>query len=236
MDLSSQTRTDIELFRMSSLYRRSRSTASLLPTSCAPIGHPSKGGAGLPRMVLLGLLVLAAFCGAGYARTSTIPEVPESAELAVEGSVAAAIDSHAEHEAAPTAVPAEVASAAASVAVPRAAVTAEPCSNGHVDCEVWATQGECTKNKQFMWNTCRKACALCAGFTDHKLDVAAEAETSRPEHVEATGNNTPPSDKNKLCVTWAKAGECKLNPTFMLKTCQHACASQGHYPIAHDES
>lgn len=32
-------------------------------------------------------------------------------------------------------------------------------------CEQWAAQGECTKNKEYMDDTCKKSCSVCVGNT-----------------------------------------------------------------------
>jgi len=38
---------------------------------------------------------------------------------------------------------------------------AEKCSDGHPECDGWASDGECETNPEFMTRVCRKSCGLC---------------------------------------------------------------------------
>ena len=40
----------------------------------------------------------------------------------------------------------------------------------------------------------------------------------------AKGTN---QDCDEKCIFWAKAGECKKNPDYMLKNCKESCQNQG---------
>ena len=40
----------------------------------------------------------------------------------------------------------------------------------------------------------------------------------------AKGTN---QDCDEKCIFWAKAGECKKNPDYMLENCKMSCQNQG---------
>ncbi len=65
-------------------------------------------------------------------------------------------------------------------------------------CELWASQGECENNVDYMTIYCRKSCDLC-------VDLSCIDEDSR-------------------CGGWASAGECDSNPDYMSRNCKKSCA------------
>lgn len=74
----------------------------------------------------------------------------------------------------------------------------EPCADGNPeDCLVWAQQGECDRNPEYMHQECRQSCGQCTSGGCQDLD--------------------------RDCETWAEDGECTANPDFMKVKCQRSC-------------
>lgn len=67
------------------------------------------------------------------------------------------------------------------------------------ECVLWAQQGECTKNPEYMLANCLQAC------NDHPLDDKGEPEQ---------------------CAGWAAQGECTRNPKYMMHECPKSCSEQ----------
>ncbi|XP_061180039.1 uncharacterized protein LOC133188574 [Saccostrea echinata] len=106
------------------------------------------------------------------------------------------------------------------------------CVNTYNDwqCHVWATQGECDINPDFMKVSCKRACRVCG----HEEDEAGE------NHVAAWSwqwfglfANLFPGDwamsdcvdhfKNDKCQEWAKNGDCITNANWMGRFCKKSC-------------
>jgi len=79
-------------------------------------------------------------------------------------------------------------------------VDAEPtlsglCLNLDDDCELFASQGECSKNPSWMEKNCARSCGYCP----------------------------PCTDGHESCEFWAHQGECNANPDYMLANCPRSC-------------
>ena len=79
----------------------------------------------------------------------------------------------------------------------------EPCVDHEEQCLLWADNGECTDNADYMGRVCRKSCYLC--------DDETEAECT-----DLGGED---------CTTWAKAGECLTNRPYMARNCRRSCGT-----------
>mmetsp|Transcript_12114 Transcript_12114/g.28737 ORF Transcript_12114/g.28737 Transcript_12114/m.28737 type:complete len:1065 (-) Transcript_12114:262-3456(-) len=67
-------------------------------------------------------------------------------------------------------------------------------------CDLWASQGECNTNMNYMDIFCRKTCDRCG---DKATDSC--------------------KDGDDRCVGWANDGECTTNPSYMELNCAKAC-------------
>lgn len=79
---------------------------------------------------------------------------------------------------------------------PNSGITDSPC-------EMWAKQGQCETNADYMLKQCPVACGACRAKR---------------------------KDKDKLCNEWAHNGECQENSGFMFKNCPIACGIGGDDP------
>eukprot|EP00931_Biecheleriopsis_adriatica_P006867 TRINITY_DN108210_c0_g1_i1.p1 TRINITY_DN108210_c0_g1~~TRINITY_DN108210_c0_g1_i1.p1 ORF type:complete len:250 (-),score=44.51 TRINITY_DN108210_c0_g1_i1:35-784(-) len=68
-------------------------------------------------------------------------------------------------------------------------------------------------------------CALSALQVRGELQDLADAEEQGLAHE--SGNATGCSDKRSDCSGWAKRGECKKNPRYMLDKCKRSCGGCG---------
>ncbi|XP_074652825.1 uncharacterized protein LOC141907149 [Tubulanus polymorphus] len=76
------------------------------------------------------------------------------------------------------------------------------CENVHPQCSNWASKGFCNgRYAIYMKKSCKKSCNHCS-----------ESERSK-DCV----------DGNYNCAAWAKRGECKNNPAYMLFYCRKSC-------------
>ncbi|CAB9519968.1 Prolyl 4-hydroxylase subunit alpha-1 [Seminavis robusta] len=130
-------------------------------------------------------------------------------------------------------------------------VNATECVDDHVDCEWWASEGECDDNANYMWQFCRKSCDTCKGFKELKLDMGVKQTISGrsidPEHEEELKElledtkeymeNVVFKDPKYLnvrrhcrnldgdCTYLAHQGECEESPDYMNEFCPLACKS-----------
>jgi len=64
----------------------------------------------------------------------------------------------------------------------------------------------------------------CSGYTQTTGSVKPKPETAKPtEEVATVKPDLTCKDTNEYCATWAKNGECQVNPGWMLKNCPVAC-------------
>ncbi|KAK3094298.1 hypothetical protein FSP39_000021 [Pinctada imbricata] len=84
------------------------------------------------------------------------------------------------------------------------------CRNNGNDwqCNIWATQGECARNKDYMYSNCRRACGLCG-----------DAFEQHPE----IGNQCRNFFDDATCEKWKDLGDCVVNEQWMKKNCKKTC-------------
>lgn len=128
------------------------------------------------------------------------------------------------------------------------------CDNANVQCEYWASLGECDNNPSYMKTQCRQACGTCdvmiseagAAFGEAQVLEGSEfgisretiqqvvndsaaylAEVEAKEQQADNDSTIRPLCRNEeaLCSLWAAMGECQANPTYMKKSCAPACMS-----------
>lgn len=74
------------------------------------------------------------------------------------------------------------------------------------NCGVWASQGECVVNSDYMLVYCKRSCSVCTGSSTAPPPPACQ-------DLDTSGN----------CAAWARQGECTRNPNYMLSHCKLSC-------------
>ncbi|XP_027060312.1 uncharacterized protein LOC113686839 isoform X1 [Pocillopora damicornis] len=82
------------------------------------------------------------------------------------------------------------------------------CQDDYYTCHIWATKGECSANKKWMRENCKRSCNVCG---------AISATTPPPANCEDD------SQYKGQCPGWAKIGECQKNPAWMKLHCRKSC-------------
>lgn len=82
----------------------------------------------------------------------------------------------------------------------------EICMDTNEQCGSWASNGECTKNPQFMNDSCRRSCGLCSQGASISDELPCRDTGSRED-----------------CEYWSTMGECQANEAFMRGQCQRSC-------------
>ena len=72
-------------------------------------------------------------------------------------------------------------------------------------CVLWAKQGECEVNPNFMLDVCAKSCAVKRAGLELDKILATQ------------------HDKHPECKSFARNGECDVNPGYMTTTCPQSC-------------
>jgi len=83
----------------------------------------------------------------------------------------------------------------------------ETCRDLNAECASWAKSNQCEANPDFMMQSCRKSCGLCA-------EDAAGDDSAPP-----CANTAPEHD----CEYWSTMGECSTNEAFMKSGCARSC-------------
>ncbi|CAB9512017.1 prolyl 4-hydroxylase [Seminavis robusta] len=111
------------------------------------------------------------------------------------------------------------------------------CEDTDKRCEIWAKQGECKSNPQYMLIYCKKSCESCISGHAGEVQVAPDpkvrskvikvlVETQqylkeqadfKAKILRTCRNN------NQHCAHFAALGECDKNPKFMHENCGPAC-------------
>lgn len=73
------------------------------------------------------------------------------------------------------------------------------CDDEVGSCALWASNGQCEANPQYMKVHCLKSCKMC------------ESEESECE------------DLHSSCAEWASYGQCQGNPSYMKHNCKKSC-------------
>lgn len=109
------------------------------------------------------------------------------------------------------------------------------CDDKHLNCRMWALEGQCSLNHKFMYEECSLSCGICQTACKDKIDVQTCEEwkkTGRCEKDEFTIRVCSQTcnictltckDKNIDCANWAHSGECHNNYAYMLNTCPQSC-------------
>jgi hypothetical protein len=109
----------------------------------------------------------------------------------------------------------------------------------HKNCVHWATHGSCKRNPGYMLPNCAKSCRNAEHLMSIRAKRIAKEAEERAKVAKAIADKRArdlialrkrqayekanPVDKNKWCSTWARNGECKKNPGYMLNFCAKSC-------------
>ena len=87
----------------------------------------------------------------------------------------------------------------------------DPCQDKHEFCKLWAAEGECENNPDYMLKFCSRSCGVCPHFGVDSNDFRTNDDACRDlkETIE--------------CEKFAKLGHCLLNHTFMEDNCRATC-------------
>ncbi|RCN30618.1 shTK domain protein [Ancylostoma caninum] len=88
------------------------------------------------------------------------------------------------------------------------------CCDKDPSCAQWASNGECSRNPEWMLSNCQLSCHNC------KTDSNKPATRTS---LCGTGKESNCCDKDRSCAQWASYGECDKNPKFMLSKCKLSC-------------
>ena len=119
-----------------------------------------------------------------------------------------------------------------------------PLDKPNDNCIPWAKMGECTTNPDYMLANCCGSCAEYDKTIARTTKAATIAGTTKAATIAGTIAGTTKAatiagttiaaakckdlrllDKpNDNCIPWAKTGECKNNPAYMLVNCCGSCA------------
>ena len=89
-------------------------------------------------------------------------------------------------------------------------------SDNNQNCPIWAYNGECLFNPEYMLENCKKSCGM-NGIPEELVD------TVKKNYLEFIEINS--KDNNIKCNELAKRGDCDINPNYMLKECKKSCAN-----------
>ncbi|XP_048576480.1 protein PRY1-like isoform X2 [Nematostella vectensis] len=118
-------------------------------------------------------------------------------------------------------------------------------------CLVWAKNGECQKNKDWMSANCKKSCNTCTNggsettrscidnnyfctYWKSKGYCSSYKDYRKINCLKTcalcdggSGGTGPCKDSNQMCPQWATNGECSKNPDWMKANCAKSCNSCG---------
>ncbi|VDM95248.1 unnamed protein product [Thelazia callipaeda] len=80
------------------------------------------------------------------------------------------------------------------------------CFNEHECCQVWAQQGECNRNANYMREWCKVSCRIC---------------------LPSFNGTEECSNHHQNCDLWARTNECTKNPRWMSENCRRSCGRCG---------
>lgn len=94
-------------------------------------------------------------------------------------------------------------------------------------CELWALQGECVSNAEWMWSMC---CEECFEWEEDQLEMQSEIQQALNQCA-PTCTMYPDMDCSpSQCMQWASTGQCYVNPDFMFGMCCSECVNMGFLP------
>eukprot|EP00591_Stephanopyxis_turris_P012998 CAMPEP_0195530124 /NCGR_PEP_ID=MMETSP0794_2-20130614/32903_1 /TAXON_ID=515487 /ORGANISM="Stephanopyxis turris, Strain CCMP 815" /LENGTH=195 /DNA_ID=CAMNT_0040661553 /DNA_START=198 /DNA_END=785 /DNA_ORIENTATION=- len=96
------------------------------------------------------------------------------------------------------------------------------CKNENELCAFWAGFDECKKNPVFMLESCAPSCQQC---DKNSAPPQFSSKYTTDTEEDRKNSNSPEGciDGDSGCEEWAKMGECKKNPTYMLDNCKLSC-------------
>ena len=65
------------------------------------------------------------------------------------------------------------------------------CENKFAECELWAANGECMINPEYMFYNCQKSCETCALTADEKYNVVEIVNSKSPDGCVYHGESYP---------------------------------------------
>ncbi|CAL1545141.1 unnamed protein product [Lymnaea stagnalis] len=114
------------------------------------------------------------------------------------------------------------------------------CKDQKDNCPEWAEEGHCEKNPEYMLKECQKSCqdstgcmhtceggetevnGRCVGGVKGQT-VSGGAGKVNGGSTSGGDDNGDCDDKDANCPKWAKGGQCKDNPGWMLVNCKKSC-------------
>ena len=73
-------------------------------------------------------------------------------------------------------------------------------------CPIWATQGECQANPNYMFANCARSCGSCKPI----VKIISEDDTDKDNAIAIAKSACV--DIDERCPKWSEAGECSHNP------------------------
>ena len=77
----------------------------------------------------------------------------------------------------------------------------DPCQDINPSCPIWATQGECQANPNYMFANCALSCGSCEPL------VKTISDDTDKDNIKSAC-----VDMEKRCPKWSEVGECSQNP------------------------
>lgn len=100
----------------------------------------------------------------------------------------------------------------------------EACADTHERCPVWKSEGQCSRNAEYMNEHCPESCGKCPSGSGY---ASAEEGVRKniPGGIVGSIDGEDPScvDNDERCGFWASEKECESNPGYMLKNCAKSC-------------
>lgn len=125
------------------------------------------------------------------------------------------------------------------------------CEDSRYECSGWANRGACARNPSYMRTYCKKSCGLCriaswgswtswsvcsktCGNGLKKRTRTCSKSAAQNGGLACSGSSQQTArcntqrcpvclDKNNFCSGWAKRGQCRSNPAYMLANCKRSC-------------
>ncbi|KAL3805657.1 hypothetical protein HJC23_005901 [Cyclotella cryptica] len=93
----------------------------------------------------------------------------------------------------------------------------DPCQDQNPDCHGWSLEGGCRARPEFMKMTCPLSCGICK-----PIKTTASINDAKGGGDNEGGNDLC-ADQEEDCSEFAAAGECLINPDYMLEYCKYSC-------------
>ena len=83
----------------------------------------------------------------------------------------------------------------------------DPCVDMNPSCPIWATQGECQANPNYMFANCARSCGSCEPLV--KI-ISNDDDTDKDNAIAIAKSACV--DIDERCPKWSEVGECSHNP------------------------